>query len=114
LRDLDELGLLPKEAFEDAEHDKETIETAVPYAGSNILSSEVNEGLPWFETMVEGSKLGKMRRSRGQKRTGDGRLHVEWEIVEWTDEGSEGEALTQGKRKLDDVDAGNSVMEGLH
>ena len=111
LRDLEELGLLPKEALEDVEDDKERMETTASFAGNSLVSEDAREGLPWFETMVEGSKLGKMSRTRGQSRTGDGRLKVEWEIVEW-DDGSEGETLVTGKRKLDDMTP-DSKMEGL-
>ena len=53
LRDLEELGLLPMEALEDAENDKKKIDNAVPFAGSNVLHGAGSEALPWFETMVE-------------------------------------------------------------
>jgi hypothetical protein len=56
LRDLEDLGLLPKEALEDAENDKEKIDNVVPFAGSNVLNGSGNEGLPWFQTMVEVSQ----------------------------------------------------------
>jgi hypothetical protein len=48
--------MIPKEALEDAENDKEKIENAVPYAGDNLLNGAGNDGLPWFETMVEVSQ----------------------------------------------------------
>lgn len=48
LRDLEELGLLPKEALEDAETDKEKIDSAVNGSG--------HEGLPWFQELVEVSQ----------------------------------------------------------
>jgi hypothetical protein len=56
LRDLEELGLLPKEALEDAENDKEKIDNVVPVASSSVLNGPGNEGLPWFQTMVEVSQ----------------------------------------------------------
>lgn len=62
--------------------------------------------------MIEGSKLGKVKVSRGQKQTGDGQK-VEWEVVEWTDEDEgEGEdaAGVSGKRKLADVEGGDVLM----
>jgi len=104
LQDLEELGLLPKEATEDAENDKEVIEKAVTdVKGGDV---EASEALPWFETMVEGSRLGKMKKMRGTRRSGNGRMTVEWEIVEWTDDNEEREndaAQQAGKRKLGDV-----------
>ena len=111
LRDLEDLGVLPTEALEDAENDKEKIENAVSFAGSNTVDGSGNEGLPWFESMVEGSRLGKMKKSNGQRQSG--RYKVEWEIVEWTDDG-EGGSTSPAKRKLDEVEENDSRMEGVH
>jgi len=110
LRDLEDLGLLPKEALEDAESDKEKIENVV---GSNVLNGDGNEGLPWFETMVEGSKLGKMKKSWGSRQSGNGRYKVEWEIMEWT-EGDEEDSTLPSKRKFGEVVEADSTMEGIH
>jgi hypothetical protein len=98
LQDLEELGLLPKEALEDAENDKQTIKSVTPHSASNLTESQ---GLPWFETMVEGSKLGRLRTSRGTRTANDGRTQVEWEIVEWTGEDDGQGPSATGKRKLD-------------
>ncbi|PQE13077.1 Glutathione-dependent formaldehyde-activating enzyme centromere V protein [Rutstroemia sp. NJR-2017a BBW] len=98
LQDLEELGLLPKEALEDAENDKQTIKSVTPHSASNLIESQ---GLPWFETMVEGSKLGRLRTSRGTRTANDGRTQVEWEIVEWTGEDDGQGPSATGKRKLD-------------
>jgi len=105
LRDLEELGVLPTEALEDAESDKEKIEKAVPIAGSYTTS----EGLPWFETMVDGSRLGKLKKSSGHRQSG--RYKVEWEIVEWTDD-AEDVNVSSSKRKLGQVEDGDFRMEG--
>lgn len=110
LRDLEELGLLPKEALEDAQNDKQTIESVIPQTEHN---DEGEHGLPWFDAMVEGSRLGKMRTSRGRRSVSDGRIKVEWEILEWTAEDDDGQTSTAtGKRKLDATSEGSS-MEGL-
>jgi hypothetical protein len=111
LRDLEDLGILPSEALQDAENDKEKISNVVPFAGSNTLTGPANEGLPWFETMVEGSRLGRMKRSSGQRQ--DGRYKVEWEIMEWT-EGDEVGGTSPAKRKLDEVEENDSNMGGTH
>jgi len=107
LRDLEDLGLLPKEALDDAEADKQKIEKV----GTDAA---VNEGLPWFENLVEGSKLGKMKKSWGSRHSDNGRFKVEWEIVEWT-EGDE-DLATPSKRKFGEVaeTEADSVMEGTH
>jgi len=97
LRDLEELGLLPEEVVADVEKDKGTL-------AKGLTSEAVQvEGLPWFETMVSGSKLGNIRR-QGEKRQGNG-WKVEWEIVEWTegDEDLPEMAATGGKRKLGEL-----------
>jgi hypothetical protein len=111
LRDLEDLGVLPREALEDVENDKEKIGNAVPFAGSNTLNGSGNEGLPWFETMVEGSRLGKMKKRSGQRQSG--RYKVEWEIVEWTDDGESGTS-SPAKRKLDEVEESDSKMDVAH
>lgn len=104
LRDLEDLGLLPEAVVMNAQHDKEVIENDIP---RNALSGDANEGLPWFDTMVEGSQLGRMRR-QGERRSGNG-WRVEWEIVEWTDGDDETPTTTSsGKRKLDETMAESS------
>lgn len=105
LRDLEDLGLLPEEALAGAENDKQAVQSIVPHAGGHPLDGDVNEGLPWFDAMIEGSKLGKMRR-HGETREGNG-WRVEWEIMEWTEGGEEAAESTSvtGKRKLGDVAA---------
>ncbi|KAG0652397.1 hypothetical protein D0Z07_1476 [Hyphodiscus hymeniophilus] len=101
LRDLEDIGLLPKEALDDAENDKEKIENVVPFAGSNNLNGGGSEGLPWFQTMVEGSRLGKISRGHGERRVGNGRYTVEWEIMEWNEGDPE---PSPAKRKLGEID----------
>lgn len=92
LRELEEMGALPKEVVAEAEEDKEVVNEMGPQLRET-------EGLPWFEKLVEGSSLGRIRRT-GLRKEGNGRV-VEWEIVEWT-EGDDSSAL--GKRKIGDVE----------
>ena len=78
--------------------------------------------VPWFETLVEGSRLGRMKRRSGGGESSDGRIKVEWEVTEWTSsndvEGSGQEAraettttvLGTGKRKLDETEGGDHAM----
>ncbi|KAF7171873.1 hypothetical protein CNMCM5623_004178 [Aspergillus felis] len=49
-------------------------------------------GIPWFEEMIEGSRLGRiMKTRRGVGVSDDSSTTIEWEVTEWMDEGpSEG------------------------
>ena len=74
-------------------------------------------GQPWFEEIIEGSELGRIRRRRGGKSSSDGRSRVEWEIVEF--EGEAGEesmesGMGNGKRKIGDVAGVDVDMRGGH
>jgi len=63
------------------------------------------KGVPWFEEMVEGSALGRLRRRRGWQTSADGSSTLEWEVVEF--EGGEGGDGAEGgsatKRKIGEV-----------
>ena len=100
LRSLEELGL-----FDAAENE----------GPDGVLSEDLvgqeKDGLPWFETLVEGSKLGNMQRSWGSTQSGNGRVKVEWEIVEWTDDGET--EILPAKRKIGEVEEHDSKMEGV-
>jgi hypothetical protein len=105
LRDLEEMGLLPAEALSDAESEKVQIMNAAK------AGEEYSTELPWFETLVKGSKLGKMKTARGRKSGGDGKWTVEWEVVEWTAEDEEGNGISPAKRKAGELDEGGERME---
>lgn len=66
-------------------------------------------GAPWFEEMVEGSHLGRIKRRRGGQSSADGRSRVEWEVVEVTTDPEDGGRGT-GKRKLDQVGRENDIV----
>jgi len=112
LRDLEDLGFLPKEAYEDMQNDRDAAEELSYYTRSN----DNNDGLPWFETMVQGSRLGNMKRSWGQNQKShgsNGRIKIEWEICEWNDDGTTGETLAPAsKRKLGEVEEDNAMHAG--
>ena len=116
MRDLEELGLLPPEV-------KEGVESP-PASGRGTPALEmqrespapvrVRQGLPWFESMIDGSQLGKVKVRRGEE-TKDGR-RVEWEIVEWTDDG-EGcnikRETSPVKRKRDEAMGDRGQADGV-
>jgi hypothetical protein len=41
-----------------------------------------NRGMPYFEEMVENSRLGRIKRQKGGHTSRDGRMMVQWEVVE--------------------------------
>jgi hypothetical protein len=110
LRDLDELGLLPEGALGEWESGGKapTMATVIGGEGQHAESHEV---VPWFETMLQGSSLSRVRRSRGKRQTQDGRVRMEWEIVELLpNEGPENDTQASGKRKLEDDESHDSAM----
>lgn len=65
------------------------------------------QGNPWFEEIIEGSELGKIRKRRGGKSSADGSTRVEWEVMEFN--GEEVGTSTTGKRKLGSLAEGDDV-----
>ncbi len=117
LRDLDDLGLLPKEALEEHEAEERALEPPPTLIGGGAVGEqdEGHDALPWFESMIQGSNLGRVRRSRGKRQTGDGRFKVEWEVIElMPDDEAEGDSQTTGKRKLGEVSGNDTAMERVH
>ena len=72
-------------------------------------------GKPWVENIIEGSRLGKMRRRRGGNTSLDGTVKVEWEILEFDGDDTAGsdDNNTNGKRKIGEV-AGDLDIEARH
>jgi hypothetical protein len=69
--------------------------------------------LPWFDALTEGSRLGTLRRAKGGGTDRSGRVRVEWEVVEWSED-DVGNAESPRKRKLEEVErAGGGQMEGV-
>lgn len=67
------------------------------------------EGTPWFEEMIEGSELGRLKRRRGGGRSSDGKTIIEYEITEFTSGGGDGVMTGTGKRKLGSVGGEDDV-----
>ncbi|KAK4216647.1 hypothetical protein QBC37DRAFT_83604 [Rhypophila decipiens] len=111
LRDLEDMGLVPTDdepsrpVTPPTEQDTQMAGTEGEAAvvESKPKTRETVGGLPWFDTLTEGSKLGKLRltRSSGSGTSRDGRINVEWEVVEWTeDDDSHSQGSRNSKRKL--------------
>ena len=125
LGDLQDLGLLPDldslpgspsdtGMTEETEAETEGAEEAVTATTTTTTTTtntttgrEIVGGLPWFDSLVEGSRLGTIRSTRGGGRSPGGRVRIEWEVVEYTegeDEDDGNDTPQSGKRKLDDLD----------
>ncbi|KAF5026051.1 hypothetical protein F66182_1843 [Fusarium sp. NRRL 66182] len=119
LRDLEDMGLIPDEGDE-----KISVNQSSEVVGRNTALRQ-SYGVPWFDGMVEGTRLGNMRRSQGVRQSQDGRVKVEWEIVEYSGNGNgngneargspedvDMEMSHPGKRKLQDRDDTEAVTGG--
>ncbi|KAL4893770.1 hypothetical protein BDV59DRAFT_177117 [Aspergillus ambiguus] len=119
---LEDLDLLPEASEEETETEESPQEESTPTAQtdssavtvpvpgserdlSRIYRQGTTDGIPWFEEMIEGSRLGRlMKTRRGVGMSDDQSTRIEWEISEWTSDGR-GEARAAssihapGKRK---------------
>lgn len=114
LHDLEEFGLLPEEP---APEIMDIIPTPRSTQGTQLIGRDITS-IPWFESMILGSRLGNVHTTRGVRESRDGRVRVEYEITEWTgDDAADGEtgekpqssALATGKRKRGEVDDGGNT-----
>ena len=83
--------------------------TGATKRAANLGQGREIRGTPWFEEMIQGSELGRIKRRRGGETSSDGHTKVEWEITEF--ESGEGDvpAASTGKRKLGSLDHGDDV-----
>ncbi|GJN68951.1 hypothetical protein PLIIFM63780_000860 [Purpureocillium lilacinum] len=107
LADLEDMGLIPDDTDDEAESNE--LQRRETPTKSTALRESL--GVPWFDGMVDGTRLGNLRRSQGVHRSEDGSVRVEWEIVEFSDApGGEDVDMSTGsrspsKRKLSDREA---------
>ncbi|RYP92209.1 hypothetical protein DL770_001628 [Monosporascus sp. CRB-9-2] len=101
LHGLDEIGLIPG-GLEDDSMDIVAAPTA--NTGPQLIGRDITS-IPWFESLISGSRLGNLQTTRGARESQDGRIRVEWEVTEWTADDDE-EANT-GKRKLEEMETGD-------
>lgn len=104
---LADFGLLPSARSE--------IESVAKQSSDPDLQRESQsegQGQPWFEEIIEGSELGRMRKRSGGETSTDGKSRVQWEIVEFDGDDTGGlveSGIGTGKRKLSDVAKGEDV-----
>ncbi|MCJ1355322.1 MAG: hypothetical protein MMC33_005313 [Icmadophila ericetorum] len=107
LQVLNEAGVLPK---------VETVDTRTTSKEGHINLGELQgrretRGQPWFEEMIEGSELGRLRRRRGGQTSADGRTKVEWEVNDYSmDEVGDASGSGNGKRKIGDLEEAEDLV----
>lgn len=105
---LGELGFLPgNESSDDEVNSAGPSHTSTTRAVARSGPQGRSAGAPWFEEIVQNTRLGRFKQQRGSH-TESG-VHVEWEVMEWTegdDADDEGHAIPS-KRKIGDVDGGD-------
>lgn len=102
LRALEDLDLLPEDVSTETIAVPQTAPTTAPEQETLPPStvSGQNATVPWFEEMIEGSRLGRTEKTRrGVAVSGDGRTRVEWEVSEFD---GEAPGTPRGKRKLEE------------
>lgn len=100
LHGLEELGLIPDDHEDDG---MDIVAAPAPNTGSQLIGRDVH-GIPWFESLISGSRLGNLETTRGSRESRDGRIRVEWEVTEWT--ADDDEETNTGKRKRGETDNG--------
>ena len=68
--------------------------------GATIGEGREVNGAPWFEEMIEGSELGRLKRRRGGGRSADGRTIVEYEVTEFESGNEDHSGTGSAKRKI--------------
>ncbi|KAI0603317.1 hypothetical protein F4775DRAFT_23907 [Biscogniauxia sp. FL1348] len=102
LHGLEEMGLIPDESESDEMDMAPATASVTPSNHAAQLVGRDIAGIPWFETMISGSRLGNMHTTKTVRQSRDGRVRVEFEVTEWTgadepnDEASASESSTTG------------------
>lgn len=91
--------------------DKEVEQTSTSSSRqvANVGQGREVRGTPWFEEMIQGSELGRIKRRRGGETSSDGLTKIEWEISEFESSEGDAAAANSGKRKLGSLDTGDDV-----
>ena len=102
---LEEAGLLDVSTKGEEGSDPSATSTDITRVQNIVARPDIGEirGVPWFEEMVQGSDMGRVRRRRGGETSADGKSRVEWEVVEIGGDDGEGVASSTTKRKISSV-----------
>lgn len=106
---LGEMGYLP--AGESSDEDVAASGPSRQTTRTIVRSEPRLRGAPWFEEMVENSRLGRLKQQRGGHTSRDGSVKVEWEVMEWTEaDDADDESAAPSKRKIADVEGEDAEM----
>ena len=89
ITDLEDMGLMSEHESEAEDVEKPAAISTTKLGGDVTTALQATFGVPWFDSMVEGSKLGNIRRRQGIERSQDGSSTIEWEVVEYSNDGDE-------------------------
>lgn len=105
---LGKLGFLPSGDSSDEDADV----VAGPAKLRTVLRSEPEaRGAPWFEQLIETTRLGRVKQQRGGHSSHDGRVRVEWEVVEWEEgDDADDEGGSPSKRKYGELEGDDTKM----
>ncbi|PSN66590.1 hypothetical protein BS50DRAFT_369204 [Corynespora cassiicola Philippines] len=110
---LGQLGFLPTSESSD-EETRLASPSRSAHARSVARAEPQSRGVPWFEEMVENTRLGRIKQQRGGHSSRDGSVRVEWEVMEWTEaDDADDEGAAPGKRKIGEVDGADSDMRSV-
>ncbi|KAM0719775.1 hypothetical protein Q7P37_003908 [Cladosporium fusiforme] len=102
---LEEMGWVGGESSEEEEGGIEESAQAKKKKSVQISAAMRNRGMPFFEELMEDSRLGRIKRQRGGHAGADGRSRVEWEITEIESGGGDGEDAVM--QEGESVESGN-------
>ncbi len=124
LDDFEDLGLIPDPeeantgtAGRQDENQAAAAPVPAPAPAPALAPKEVpavREGVstPWFDSMMAGSQLGRLRTS---SQSHDGRTRMEWEVVEWTSDDTDAPSPAKRARQDNDEEhAGHVFIEYVH
>ncbi|KAI0433927.1 hypothetical protein F5Y09DRAFT_17198 [Xylaria sp. FL1042] len=107
LHNLQDLGLLPDDTDLD---EMEAVPSTVSEPSRDLVGRETTS-IPWFDSLISGSRLGNIYTTKRVRQSRDGTRLVEFKVTEWTPDDdnerdtSESSSSTPGKRKrLDTYD----------
>lgn len=108
---LGQLGFLP--SGDSSDDDNTGVAGPSRTTSRTIVRSDIrSRGAPWFEEIVENTKLGRLKQQRGGHSSHDGSVRVEWEVVEWNEaDDADDESAAGSKRKVGEFLEGNDDTE---